>query len=634
MRKNNFIRGSQVTVHFLRMLIQSIRVFMLWSAIAFGVVFVGTIGLKLKGYHYQNILPYIDATISNKIGLKTSKVTFYNAHGRVLEFSAGDYHNRNAIRKVVRDFKNAFSSALLNGLLVLPVFLSFVIFYFWYQGRQMVAPTQKKGKNLVSSKQLAYQVTKYNKSQKHFYPYRIASIPYPKGAEQEHTLICGTTGTGKTALIADIIKQIKENGDKAFIYDKSGEFTASFYKEGEDTLLNPFDERSASWEIFSEVSRAEHFDSIAKTLISSDESGNDPYWVNSARTVFAEICAKLWKENKNVTNQELYNIFLNQDLDQIIELIKGTAAQLLINEKNTKPAASILGMLPNNLKILKDFDNTNKKFSIKEWITDEDDRSSVFVTTQSDMHASLAPIISTWFEIAVLNILSLQKSRTRKIFLIGDELQSLKKLASLTGGISEVRKYGGCFIIGVQSYSQLESAYGTNDAITINSNCKTKVLLNAEDSRTAKWASAQIGNGDFEETREGLTYSATDYRDAVNATTQHVVRPIVSDSEFSTLEKQMAYISFSGSFPVALAKFKYVAYEQIAKSFIPKLVQKTKPEETDEKLDNEDSSNSVVIEKTSNDNQSVEPKNIITFNSDINNVDENEVLEKKVMNFE
>ena len=44
--------------------------------------------------------------------------------------------------------------------------------------------------------------------------------------------------------------------------------------------------------------------------------------------------------------------------------------------------------------------------------------------------------------------------------MILDELGSLQQLPYLTSALAEARKFGGCFVIGVQSIAQLAKTYG------------------------------------------------------------------------------------------------------------------------------------------------------------------------------
>ena len=54
-------------------------------------------------------------------------------------------------------------------------------------------------------------------------PHSIAGIPYPERTETQHTIVSGTTGSGKTVLIADLVAQIRARGERCVIYEQDGE---------------------------------------------------------------------------------------------------------------------------------------------------------------------------------------------------------------------------------------------------------------------------------------------------------------------------------------------------------------------------------------------------------------------------
>jgi hypothetical protein len=54
----------------------------------------------------------------------------------------------------------------------------------------------------------------------------------------------GDTGVGKTQLIMQCLRQIRQRGDSAMVYDPACEYIQRFCDAGRgDILLNPLDER-------------------------------------------------------------------------------------------------------------------------------------------------------------------------------------------------------------------------------------------------------------------------------------------------------------------------------------------------------------------------------------------------------
>ncbi len=48
-----------------------------------------------------------------------------------------------------------------------------------------------------------------------------------------------------------------------------------------------------------------------------------------------------------------------------------------------------------------------------------------------------------------------------------DELPTLHKLPDLVEILPEARKFGGCYVFGIQSFAQLEDIYGEKAAATL-----------------------------------------------------------------------------------------------------------------------------------------------------------------------
>ena len=399
-------------------------------------------------------------------------------------------------------------------------------------------------------------------------PYRIAGIPWPERAETRHTLVSGTTGSGKTVLIADLVEQIRRRGERCVIYDKMGSYAETFFDPRRDVLLNPLDARAPRWSPFLEARDARDFDTMAAALIPRQKDAVDPFWITAARQLFSHGAAVFWKQGET-RNRVLVEHLLKTSLDTLAEAMEGTVAQSIVDPANPKTALSVRAMLTANIGALELLPDQGDPFSIRDWIGNDGGSGFLFLTSRGDQHASLRGLISTWLEIAVNALLSLPRDDGRRIWIVLDELPTLHQLPSLRPGLAESRQFGGCFVLGVQVFSALRDLYGRDGAETVSGLCGTRVVLAAPDRDTAEWSAESLGRAEIEEMAESVNYGADTPRDGVTLGARRALRPLVLPAEVARLDSLAGYLKFPGAWPVARIALRYVKRPRIAERFVP-----------------------------------------------------------------
>jgi len=401
-------------------------------------------------------------------------------------------------------------------------------------------------------------------------PYRIAGVPYPDRAETQHTIVSGTTGSGKTVLISDLVQQIRDRGERCVIYDKMGSYTQAFFDPGRDVLLNPLDGRAPRWSPFFEARSPRDFDMMAAALIPQQKDTVDPCWVTAARQLFSNGAGVLWQKGEK-TNRALVEHLLKTDLTELAKAMEGTVAQSIVDPKNPKTALSVRAMLTANIGAMEVLEDSGTPFSIREWISRDGDDGFLFLTSRGDQHASLRGLISTWLEIAVNSMLSLEQDDGRRIWVILDELPTLHQVPSLQPGLAESRQFGGCFVLGVQVASALRDLYGRNGAETISGLSGTRVVFAAPDRDTAQWPADSLGRRAVEEFAEGVSYGADHYRDGVTLTPKREVQALALPSEIMRLPNLNGYLKLPGPYPVARIVLDYVKRPKVASRFVERV---------------------------------------------------------------
>ena len=227
-------------------------------------------------------------------------------------------------------------------------------------------------------------------------------------------------------------------------------------------------------------------------------------------------------------------------------------------------------MLTANVSALEFLPDTGRPFSIREWVSGEDEGGFLFLTSRGDQHASLRGLISTWLEIAVNAMLSLDQAEDRRIWVILDELPTLHQVPSLQPGLAESRQFGGCFVLGVQVASALRDLYGRNGAETISGLCGTRVVLAAPDRDTAQWSADSLGRSEIEEVSENVSYGANTIRDGVSLTQRRELRALALPADIMRLPNLHGYLKFPGPYPVASIRLRPVGRSVLAPRFVPR----------------------------------------------------------------
>ena len=167
-----------------------------------------------------------------------------------------------------------------------------------------------------------------------------------------------------------------------------------------------------------------------------------------------------------------------------------------------------------------------------------------------------------WLSIASFSLLSLEENDDRRLWFICDELPSLHKLPQLAETIAEVRKFGGCFILGMQSFAQLQKIYGPAAAAEIFDLLNTRFFFRSSSAEMAQRVSNELGHEEVEQRHDSYSYGANTIRDGITIGTQRVTRLLVSLAEMMALPDLTAYMRVP--LPVPITKINLTCQQRIA----------------------------------------------------------------------
>ncbi|BEM85485.1 conjugal transfer protein TraD (plasmid) [Serratia marcescens] len=400
----------------------------------------------------------------------------------------------------------------------------------------------------------------------------IDALPLVKDSEIKNILLQGSVGTGKSVTMRKLMDYARARGDMVVVYDKSCDFIKDYYDPKIDKVLNPLDGRCVSWDLWSECLTLQDFENVADILIPMSGS-EDPFWQGSARTIFAEAANRM-RNDPDRSYAKLLNTLLSIDLPRLRAYLEGTPASNLVDGKIEKTAISIRSVLTNyakSIRYLQGIESLGDTFTIRDWMRGVQDGGKngwLFLTSNDDSHKSLKPLISMWLSVASHSLLSMGVNLNRRVWIFADELPTLHKLPDLVSLIPVTRKFGGCFVLGIQSYAQLQDIYGVKSAASLIQVLNTRFFFRSPDKETAEFAAGEIGEKEQKKASEQYSYGADPVRDGVSLGKDKEREGLVSYSDIQSLPDLCCYITLPGPYPAIKMKLKFQKRNQKAPPFI------------------------------------------------------------------
>jgi hypothetical protein len=358
------------------------------------------------------------------------------------------------------------------------------------------------------------------------------SYAIPKRLESSHIMLMGDTGSGKSSAIRQILRQVKERGDSAIVYDPAMDFVGEFYSpERGDLILNPLDARFPYWSLPDEILNDEIATSIAAALVPEKEY-EKAFFTDAPRRVLAHLL------RKKPQVRDLLRWM--SDPEMVAAMVKGTPLAAYLDPGAPAQRAGILSsmnMVADSLELLPQYtEHNDPSFATSSWISNR--KRWVFLTSSSGYREKLLPLHSVWLDLFILRMMG-HCPDAQPVWFVLDELASLNKLPQLHTAVTENRKYGNPVVLGFQGRSQLEKRYG-QDAEAMLSQPATKVFFRTSEPRAAKWISDAIGEIEVERLKEsrsmGLLRSKKSYAMEI------ATKPLVMASEVAGLDSHRAYI--------------------------------------------------------------------------------------------
>jgi hypothetical protein len=114
----------------------------------------------------------------------------------------------------------------------------------------------------------------------------LAGISVAAADETKHFKLLGTTGTGKSTAIRELLGAAIARGDRAVFADPDGGYLSRFYERHRgDVVLNPFEDNSVKWDLFAEIQNSYDVEQLASGLIPASDDPSASEWRGFCRAL-------------------------------------------------------------------------------------------------------------------------------------------------------------------------------------------------------------------------------------------------------------------------------------------------------------------------------------------------------------
>lgn len=381
-------------------------------------------------------------------------------------------------------------------------------------------------------------------------------IVYSPTQQEGHTIVLGSSGTGKSSAILIPTLNSLNNDDTCLAIDIAGDICKNVSLPNK-IVYEPADATSIPYNVFASIDRFKNIDDknqaleqLAFQLMPDDEKASDAsrFYTTEGRKIltasliafyhqgmdFINICEKIvfssWKD-----------LFIDIDesncpkASQYINSFQGASE---INTAGCKQSCdAVLKLFATNEQIKKTVRRPDKGEPC--FSPDTLETNSVFVVIQDYCLKLYAPLLHLITSQCFEFFSQRNTQATHTILLALDEFASFGYL-DMTDALRKLRKKHVRIMVLSQSLADLDLIYGSEERKAMINNFRFRVLLGATDADTQEYFSKLIGYKIT--TRRGVSRSGRGKTTSVTETKDYAVEP----SSLAQLKNDLIVLSDDG----------------------------------------------------------------------------------------
>lgn len=347
--------------------------------------------------------------------------------------------------------------------------------------------------------------------------------------DEAHTLVIGSTGSGKTQSITLPQLRLAIKAQESFIVHDvkgeiynilSGELKSKNYNTvvinlDDPTIGNNFNPLSLPYELYKNGQKDKAIELLENVgyYFCCNETFNtniDPFWNNSATSLFIGLALYLFDNAKGEEINISSLLSIASDFDKLSEQVKkyNKTSPTYINLSNiilapSETKGSILSVFIQNMRLFVSRETLLKMLSLSDFDIKniQKDKTALFIISNNKPTSKrLIPLIveECYYAVRYTN------DKTRRLNVIIDEFENLIPIKDFNNMLTLARGYNIKFSVFIRSLLELRNTYGTEGAEVLKIVFGNIIYLLANDTETLENISKLCGNQQTEKGFEPL----------------------------------------------------------------------------------------------------------------------------------